>query len=610
MTVIYDVECFPNFFLYGAIDRDTEECYRFEASERVNQLPELFDHLLSVTSMIGFNNLNYDYQIIHYILTYKSLEREQGADAAYKIYLHSDATINAEKPEVPEWKNKIPQLDLFKLWHLDNKAKRKGLKDIEFILRMSSISSIDVTGNVTPERYQEIIDYNYNDLVATKKLYEYSRKEIDIRKTLGKKYGVRLINANDPKMGSEIFAQKLSQRLNMNVWDLKKLSTYHPDGVAIEDCIFPYITFESKEFQSVLDWFKQQTVYEGASKDSSDHRIAFDQMYYDFGLGGLHAVRSNGIFQPDSRRVIRSCDGSSYYPNLSIKNRFYPLHLTEAYCDVCEELYQERQTYPKGSAENYGLKIALNGTFGKSNDQFSFFKDLSYMLKTTVNGQLLLARLCEMITLRGIGQIIMVNTDGIEVMVWRDKLQEYMQTCEEWERLTRITLEHAEYKKLIIRDVNNYLGIFEDDSHKAKGEFEINKPIWKNHSKLIVPKALYQFYVNNVPIGQTIRDSQDIYDFCISYKANAGMYMVYRTTEGKEFKSNQKVNRYFVSRDGVYLYRHKPDDRSYTSLEAGYRCTLFNDFYEGNYRIDYNYYVADCMRIVNAVSTGQMNLFE
>jgi DNA polymerase elongation subunit (family B) len=82
-------------------------------------------------------------------------------------------------------------------------------------------------------------------------------------------------------------------------------------------------------------------------------------------------------------------DVASYYPNLAIKNKFYPKHLSDKFCDIYEQVYNKRAKAKKkfktsgdkvAGVVNDGLKLALNGTYGKSNDRFSFFYDPSYTM--------------------------------------------------------------------------------------------------------------------------------------------------------------------------------------------------------------------------------------
>lgn len=76
----------------------------------------------------------------------------------------------------------------------------------------------------------------------------------------------------------------------------------------------------------------------------------------------VHTFRNKGII----------C--ASYYPNLAIKNRIFPQHLSEDFCDIYEEIYNTRKEAKIKSkkdkndknaiAVNSGLKLSLNSLYG------------------------------------------------------------------------------------------------------------------------------------------------------------------------------------------------------------------------------------------------------
>lgn len=191
--------------------------------------------------------------------------------------------------------------------------------------------------------------------------------------------------------------------------------------------------------------------------------VVIDGLEYIYGTGGLHAAIESRVVESDEKRVIRSYDVSSYYPNLSIKNRFYPEHLAETFCDIYEHIYDLRKSYDKKSAENAMLKLALNGTYGKSNDQFSPFYDPKFTMQITLNGQLLLSKVIEMVLSVPTVEILMANTDGFEFMVDREYEHLTAAKCKEWEQMTQLILEDVTYSKMIIRDVNNYFAVYQDE---------------------------------------------------------------------------------------------------------------------------------------------------
>lgn len=94
-------------------------------------------------------------------------------------------------------------------------------------------------------------------------------------------------------------------------------------------------------------------------------------------------------------------------------------------------------------------------TYGLTGDINSFLYDPKMTMQITINGQLLLTMLYEMLSLAiPESKPLMQNTDGLEMMIPESKKDLYFQICKEWENLTQLSLEHDEYSKMIIRDVN------------------------------------------------------------------------------------------------------------------------------------------------------------
>ena len=126
---IYDVETISNFFSYVGFDINTKEYSEFIIHDSNNQLIDLINHLNNVTGLIGYNNLNFDSQVIQYIQNnYTSWLELNGKQVSNLIYQYAQKTISkmntGEFPEFLEWKLTIKNLDLFKIWHYDNKNKR------------------------------------------------------------------------------------------------------------------------------------------------------------------------------------------------------------------------------------------------------------------------------------------------------------------------------------------------------------------------------------------------------------------------------------------------------------------------------------------------------
>jgi hypothetical protein len=219
----------------------------------------------------------------------------------------------------------------------------------------------------------------------------------------------------------------------------------------------------------------------------------------------------------------------------------------------------------------------------------------------------------------------MINTDGCEFLIPNEDMDKYMSICKWWEDLTTIPLEHDTYSKMIIKDVNNYISIYSNGKTKCKGMFEFeNIPLHKNKSYSIIPRAIYNYFVKNIAIEDTIRNHKNIYDFCAGVKASSSpekgksKFVLYQVIDSKlERKKLSKIVRYFVSKRGGYLIKEYADNTT-AQVEAPimkgnklikeWKVTYFNNYYElpiEEYNIDYSYYISKAREIINNIEDIQ-----
>lgn len=626
---IYDLETYSNFFSYVGINVETEEVRKFYAHSSQNQIEDLLIHLQTeVKGQVGFNNLNFDYPIIHNLLNSAYLSAfctgDEIAKHFYQLAQDIIACQNSEDREVKYkywiWENDmiIPQLDLFKMYHYDNRAKRTSLKDLEISMGWRKVQDLPLhhTSTVTEEQIPLILEYNLNDVLATYEFFKKSADKISLRRELNKKYNLNLFNSNDTAIGSSIFAKFISEEKNIPLSELKKMRTWRKD-IKLGECILPYVKYSSKPFNDILENLKGITIVE--TKGSLEYSVIYKGFKYDFGTGGIHGCIKPGVYKNTDTHVIMSCDVTSLYPNLAIQNEFFPQHLGKTFVKIYNDIFKTRAKAKKegDKAVNEGLKLALNGVYGKSNDKYSFLYDPKFTMQITINGQLLLCMLAEKFQDAGF-EMLMINTDGIECIVPKDKIEVYNNICKEWEKKTKLELEFTEYKKLVIRDVNNYIGIFTNDKVKYKGTFEIYKDYHKNSSFKVVPYALSEYFVKGIPVEMTIKNHPVILDFCGRFKATAGWWSELRYWDLDETRNPyvkkdklQKTNRYYISTDGASYLKCNTDGRE-SFIERDWKVTIFNDVVEKHmedYKIDYSYYIKECYKIISVIETKQLAIF-
>ena len=627
---VYDIEQFKNYHCCTFKDRDNPlDIRQFVICESRNDIDAYYKFLKEeVAGLIGFNNVNFDYPLLH-TLMHLMKGYQHGIvtpdPKMINILLKEDVDriLKEDYSSVPENEVLIPQLDLYRIHHFDNKAKHTSLKAVEIAINFHNVQDIpfDEDHLVEPEEIQLILDYNLNDVEATYQFYLLTKDMIELRKKLGNKYNINLRNANDPKIGQEIFGRQIAIKKGWSYRYIKDMRTYR-HYIDLKDCILPYIYFNSKEFNELLEDLKS-TVIE-TTYNAFEKSVIYKGFKYDYGTGGIHGCIEPGIYDADDEYTIVDIDVKSYYPNLAIVNRFYPQHLGPEFVDVYEELFEERMKAQKegDQATNSGLKLALNGVYGKSNDKFSLFYDPKYTMQITINGQLLLSILAETLV-DNIKDLTMlqINTDGVTVKIKRTDKDLLLSFCKRWEEMTRLTLEYAEYKKMVIRDVNNYLAVTVEGKVKPKGCFEIT-PMQngavaynKDWSMRVVPKALHAYYLEGIPIEDFITSHTHIYDFCLGFRARSDWEIWREFIEnGDRFRERQqRTIRYYISKKGNTLLKINREDRREILLNVGKVSTLFNRYVEEKkmeeYEIDYSFYISEANKIKNAVYSGQLKLF-
>lgn len=571
---IYDIETYPNVFLLGAIEPSTGQVWKFEISERrldIHDLLQWVDMLKRTNArMVGFNNIHFDYPVLHRFLTESHVK---ATAATYDLYEKAQTIIESNDRFVHTvWERDqlVPQVDLFKIHHFDNIARATSLKLLEFNMRRDRIEELPFEPGtyLTPHQIDMLIDYNLSsDIPATVEFYRESLDAIRFREELSQQYGRNFINYNDTKIGKEIFIMRLEERQPGSCYewvdDQRQPRQTHRGLIPLNTVIFPYIQFEHPEFQRIHQWFLQQSVYDtnGVFKDINCN---VGGLKFDFGTGGIHASMNNAIVVADLDDAILDIDVKSYYPNLAIANRLHPEHLGEAFVDIYRELYVQRSQYPKNDPINKALKLALNGVYGDSGNGYSPFFDLKYLLSITINGQLLICMLAEQLAKVPTVKLIQVNTDGLTIKVRRDQAQRVQAVCDWWQGGTRLELEQAEYTRMFIRDVNNYIAEYTDGKLKRKGAYEHAHPRDRNpigwHQNLggmVIPKAAEAYLTHGIPIDWYIRHHDDIMDFMLRAKV--------KRTDRLELSGVpvQRVSRYLVTRDGGSLVKVSPPPTGY-----------------------------------------------
>jgi hypothetical protein len=601
---VYDIETYPNVFTLAVEHSQAPLRWSFEISDWRNDSRDIVTFLQYLKDtdarMVGFNNLGFDYPVLHTLI-------RMGRSDAPTLYQKAMSIINSQDEGDGKWAHQInpsdrfvPQIDLFKIHHFDNKARATSLKVLEFNMRSDNIEDLPfpVGTTLTQAQVPVLKRYNAHDVAQTKAFYEHTFSMLKFREELTHKYSRDFINHNDTKIGKDYFVMKLEEA-GVGCYDYGSKGrtprqTRRP-SIALKDAILPWIAFEQPEFNRVLGWLRGQVITETKGV-FNDLTATIDGFTFVFGLGGIHGSVESEVIESDDDHIIVDLDVTSYYPNLAIVNGFHPAHLGKTFVTIYKHLFEQRKQYPKKSAESAMLKLALNGVYGDSNNQFSVFYDPLYTMTITLNGQLLLCLLAEgLMHIPGL-RLIQVNTDGLTVRVPRANKWLVDVARAAWQTRTGLNLEEAIYKRVFIRDVNNYIGQYEDGSVKRKGAYEYDMGWHQNAGGLVIAKVAEKVLVEGAPIRQTVQQWPDIMDFMLRTKVPRSSYLQWG--DGRV----QNTSRYYIAQGGKPLFKWMPPLKDKTEwrkigVESGWGVQVCNDIKDATLPVEFEYYIREVEKL-------------
>lgn len=390
LKVCYDIEGYKRMFLLCAISIDRIHRFQFEISRRKNELFALLKFLKDnkFDFACGYNNVSYDSQVIQYIMDEgEDWSDLSGNEIVDKIYEFSTRRIDDSnydiKPPYKELYLDIPQLDLFKIHHYDNKNRRISLKKLEFSMCAPDIEETPVAFDkdyLTNDEMDQIVHYCWNDVENTLSFYLITRGQtnnelykgddkiqarIDVMNERG--FSRECLNWSNTKIGDEINLLGYCKESGLKASDVhsrkKKRGPTKP--FTFGDCIPSYIKFQTKKFESFMDSIKDNRV--SLIKDKRKYPFIHNGTIYSIMQGGIHSEDKPRMIVSDNKFRIFDADIGAQYPNAINKRGLYPSHLGP-----------EWNTYYKSSTAKKGEYKLLGKTDKK-------YKNLEKMQKECLN---------------------------------------------------------------------------------------------------------------------------------------------------------------------------------------------------------------------------------
>lgn len=631
-VLIYDIETLKELFLIGVYVPERRSYLEFEVSKFSNEL----DSFINFTQKhpehywVGYNNLRFDSQVVEWVIrNHEQWHELSGLEICAKISQKAQDVIDDANYDVfaeyrEEWLS-FKQIDLFKIHHFDNKNRRVSLKRLEFEMDLENIEEMPIHHTKTDMTLKEIDitkDYCRNDVMATYEFYKVTigetnhslykgNNQISLRMDIEDEFGIPCLNYSDSKIGDEIIKKYYCEEKNIDPKDLPKKGFFRKE-IAVKNCIANYVEFETPQLQQFLDKIKKVKL--GIQDDFKEH-IDFYNNIYSFMKGGLHTENKPKIFESDDEHEIIDWDVSSYYPAIIINNGRYPAHLGKEFLSGYRKMFEKRLELKPLSKKDKkiagivgALKLAVNSVYGKSSDMQSWIYDRQLTMFTTITGELSLMMLIEKYELNNI-QVISANTDGVTIKIRKDLIPLMHEINKWWCEITKYELERTDYSKIIFSTVNDYLAIKTNGEIKKKGDFLTDFELHKNKSARVVPIALEKYYVNNIPVEETIKNHENIYDFAIRQKASKNFHYEGFSQDNRKKSDYHKLIRYYISHKGEKIFKIKNPEcdtnaAEISQVEAGeWLCTVCN-YLKSNHNktnINYDYYIDKANRMISKI---------
>lgn len=615
----HDIEVYPNFFCTTIENYNTGEKEILEISEWQDDLDKIvwtYNTALHNAELVSFNGIHYDSPVIKFIIVqYDSLKQLPVHEICAEIDKFSQYIIRTDmwwrQQNLKKYKYNHPWIDIDVYLHWSRMlrlSKKISLKSLGIQLGYPIVQELPYPPGMHLSRSQaeEVKHYNYeHDMgIMRKILFDTIRwqgkpttvaEQIELRRNIQRTYNLDCLSWDAPKIASEIMLDEYCKQTGADKYETRK-STYNSNEclelhnpefkLHIFKTLYTSMQCAGREFHTELNFIHRNTAIK-----------------LSYGVGGIHSVNNNEIYTSDKHNIVYTSDVGSLYPNLIINyGLIRQSEVLNSYIRIKDERMEAKRT--GDGAKNVTLKLVLNSLSGLLDSPYSWLYYPEGAMKMRLQGQLVLTKTLEDLAIAGF-QVVSLNTDGLECIVPVDREQEYLSIVDNVGKTFNLEFEHEQYSKICYANVNNYIAIKPNGKYKTKGSSFIENPnLGDSCNMLIVPKAIVNYFRTGQSVDSYIKGDHHIFNYCLSKKVDKSFKVVY----GDEVLP-QRLNRYYVSKKGKYLYKLKNNKK--THMLKGYGVKLYNTHTdEAISDIDYSFYIHQANSIIQTIErNNQLTIF-
>lgn len=521
--------------------------------------------------------------------------------------------------------------DLDRHYYHERLPEAKGMTDREL-----NIHYRNVFERFIPKEYlQEMADYNDNDVYIVAELIRMNQEEVLLRYRISEEYKVDVFSASRSTIADKVIVKLYSKFTGLHPKAFIDTKTIRRK-IVVSEILSDKIAFSTPELNDILSGIRSLTLR--GEKGEFDREFTFMGTSYTIATGGLHSNEIPAVYTENDDNIIVDRDVASYYPNMIRSLKVCQKHLLpKAWFRIADTIVDERLEHKhlskdksldskerdKHATAAACLKIVANaGIFGKMGSEKSFLCDKKAMYQVTINGQLFLLMLIEKLELAGI-HVISANTDGIVTVVPRKLEKTADDICHWWEKHLGLELEFTYYTKYVTEGVNSYLTIKRGGSCKFKGRMNPKmflEDLSKGYNSPIVAKCVTEYFINNIPVMETLRNTKSILDFCRTQNVNHKYRLEFTHVVDGKIRTDvvQRNTRFYISSTGGTLMKvesmgwndNGEEQVKKSSLCAGQRvsiCNTVDDTDISELNVNYLYYYNEAMAIIEPIEQSRNN---
>lgn len=488
---------------------------------------------------------------------------------------------------------------------------------------LNKLITNDFDRYVLPKYIKPMLYYNKNDVFLCGEMVRQKPDEVKLRYSISNAFGVNVLCSARANIADKLTVRFYSDMSGLPPKKFIKERTERTK-LSFKKIIFPHIQFKTPELQKMLSEMKEVCITR-TNKDAFSKEIEFYGTKYTLATGGIHSQDPPRICRSDDKFVYLHHDYTSYYPSIMISYNIAPKQVDRATFVKMVDYLKQTRVKCKHTKDEDGfviegvpnkvgaeaLKIVINSIYGKLGSELFFLYDRFAQMQVTINGQLMTMTLIEELELNGI-HVISANTDGIVIKLPRDKFNVYKEITDRWNETNKMGADYEEYQMIVSRDVNNYFDIQKDGTIEYKGALDPKqylKELKKGYDMPVVAIAVFNFFVHNIPVMETLRNHKDILDFCKTQNVGRQFEVVYDIYDKGKITHihSQRHVRFYVSTKGIVIQKENKTTGAKSKLAGGNSVCILNSLDDKpieERNINYSYYYNECYKIIDPIMLG------